>query len=214
MNLKKTIMMCTVQCSNEIRLTIINMGWKFGRGLGPHLPQSPLGWGLPPYQVASWCMQLFGHNRNGPKIGERGLCPFFGGRIEWGLHLTQSRLGWGLAKLPSGILIHAAQPFGRNRYGPKIGWGLCPFGGGGAGSPFKHLVTLSTYRRYTNNCIYLSIYLSIYLTQCGPGRGLPACRVSFWSVQRFGHSARTSQTGQTTVWYHRANRFTNSRPKN
>jgi len=25
------------------------------------------------------------------------------------------------------------------------------------------LVTLSTYRRYTNNCIYLSIYLSIYL---------------------------------------------------
>ena len=27
------------------------------------------------------------------------------------------------------------------------------------------LVTLSTYRRYTNNCIYLSIYLSIYLTR-------------------------------------------------
>ena len=26
------------------------------------------------------------------------------------------------------------QPFGRNRYGPKIG-GLCPFAGGGAGSP-------------------------------------------------------------------------------
>jgi len=26
------------------------------------------------------------------------------------------------------------QPFGRNRYGPKIG-GLCPFGKGGAGSP-------------------------------------------------------------------------------
>jgi len=27
------------------------------------------------------------------------------------------------------------QPFGRYRYGPKIWWGLCPFGGGGAGSP-------------------------------------------------------------------------------
>ena len=26
------------------------------------------------------------------------------------------------------------QPFGRNRYGPKIGWGLCPFRGGGARS--------------------------------------------------------------------------------
>ena len=29
----------------------------------------------------------------------------------------------------------STQPFGRNRYGPKIGWGLCPFGEGGAGSP-------------------------------------------------------------------------------
>jgi len=27
------------------------------------------------------------------------------------------------------------QPFGRNRYGPNIGFGLCPFGGEGAGSP-------------------------------------------------------------------------------
>jgi len=26
--------------------------------------------------------------------------------------------------------------------------------------PTKRLVTLSTYRRYTNNCIYLSIYLN------------------------------------------------------
>jgi len=30
------------------------------------------------------------------------------------------------------------QPFGRNRYGPKIG-GLCPFGGGGAGFPSNTL---------------------------------------------------------------------------
>jgi len=35
---------------------------------GPHLTQSRLGRGLPPYQVA------FGRNRYGPKIG--GLCPF------------------------------------------------------------------------------------------------------------------------------------------
>jgi len=41
-----------------------------GRGeLGPHLTQSRLGRGLPPYQVASWFIQLFGHNRRGPKIG-------------------------------------------------------------------------------------------------------------------------------------------------
>ena len=32
------------------------------------------------------------------------------------------------------------------------------------------------------------------LTQCGQGRGLPACQVSSWCVQAFGHSARTSQT--------------------
>jgi len=27
------------------------------------------------------------------------------------------------------------QPFGHNRHGPKIGWGLCPFAEGRAGSP-------------------------------------------------------------------------------
>ena len=38
------------------------------------------------------------------------------------------------------------------------------------------------------------------LTQCGQGRGLPACQVSSWSIQPFGHSAPTLQTyriGQT-----------------
>jgi len=33
-------------------------------------------------------------------------------------------------------------------------------------NPYKRLVTLSTYRRYTNNCIYLSIYLSIHTALC------------------------------------------------
>ena len=44
---------------------------------GPHLTQSRLRRGLAPYQVAFWCMQPFGHNRNGPKIGE-GLRPLLG----------------------------------------------------------------------------------------------------------------------------------------
>jgi len=39
--------------------------------------------------------------------------------------------------------------------------------------------------------------LGPHLTQCGQGRGLPKCQVSSWSVQPFGHSAQTSQTGQT-----------------
>jgi len=48
--------------------------------------------------------------------------------------------------------------------------------------------------------------LGPYLTQCGRGWGLPACQDSSWSIQPFGHSARTSQTGQdrqtgqTTDW--------------
>jgi len=36
------------------------------------------------------------------------------------------------------------------------------------------------------------------LTQCGQGWGLPARQASSWSVQPFGHSARTSQTDRQT----------------
>jgi len=35
------------------------------------------------------------------------------------------------------------------------------------------------------------------LTRCGQGWGLPACQVSSWFVQLFGHNTPTSQTGQT-----------------
>ena len=64
-------------------LTILNMRWKF-RGLGTHLTQSPLGWDLPPYQLASWCIQPFGHNRSGPKIGEGPIGPFLWSPYEIG----------------------------------------------------------------------------------------------------------------------------------
>jgi len=40
--------------------------------LGPHLTQCCLRRGLPPYQVASWSIQPFGHNRYRPKIGGAG----------------------------------------------------------------------------------------------------------------------------------------------
>jgi len=68
--------------------------------------------------------------------------------------------------LPSGILMHWA--IWHNRYGPKIG-GCTPLG---KGDPSPHL------------------------TQCGQCRVLPACRVSSWSVQPFGHNTPTLQTGQ------------------
>jgi len=59
---------------------------RFWGKLGPHVAQYGLGRGLPPYQVASWCIQPFGHNTNGPKTG--GLCPFFWGGGA-GSHLAQ-----------------------------------------------------------------------------------------------------------------------------
>jgi len=67
--------------------------------------------------------------------------------------------------IPSGILIHAA-------LWPQQIWAenwraLCPFWSGELGP---------------------------HLRQCVRGRGLPACQVSSWSIQPFGHSALTLQT--------------------
>jgi len=39
--------------------------------------------------------------------------------------------------------------------------------------------------------------LGPHLTQCAQGRGLPACQVSSWSVQPFGHNTPTLQTDRT-----------------
>jgi len=78
------------------RFAIIDKHWKLGaRALlgGSWAPSNTMlpGRVLPPYQVASWSIQLFGHNRHGLKIG--GCAPF---RREMGPHLTQCRLGRGL----------------------------------------------------------------------------------------------------------------------
>ena len=124
----------------------------------------------------------FGHNRHWPRIRE--LCPFYGGA---GPHLTQCCLRRGLP--PYQVASWSIQPFGHNRHGLKIG--VCAlFWGAGELGP--------------------------YLTQCARGQGLPPCQVSSWSVQPFGHNtpmSQTDRTGQTTVWQHRANHFTNGRPK-
>jgi len=98
MNMNKPI--TTVQCSNEITVTVINMGRKFGAfdpfwgGDGsPSNTKSP---GLRPTSIPSG---IFMHpaiwlNRNRPKIRERVLPPFWGGGLGPGL--TQCRLGRGL----------------------------------------------------------------------------------------------------------------------
>jgi len=79
----------------------------FGGGeLGPHLTQCRLGRGLPPYQVASGSMQLFGRNRYGPKI-----VPLWG-EGELGPHLTQCGQGRGLPACQ--VSSWSVQPFGHS----------------------------------------------------------------------------------------------------
>ena len=65
------------------RLATIDMGWRGGLlcsfpggGAGRHQTQCGLGRYLLPYQVASWSIQPFGHNRYGPNIGDSA--PFLG----------------------------------------------------------------------------------------------------------------------------------------
>ena len=93
----------------------------FGGGeVGSHLTQCGLGPGLPPYQVATWSIKSFGYNRHGLKVG-RELCPF-----------NAKSPGPSPTSIPSGILIQPAICPQQIR---AENWGLCPFGGGGAGSP-------------------------------------------------------------------------------
>jgi len=56
--------------SNITQIRELSSKSVFGEGeLYPHLTQHHLGQGLPPYHVASWSIQPFGHNRYGLKIG-------------------------------------------------------------------------------------------------------------------------------------------------
>jgi len=91
--------------------------------LGPHLTQCRLSRGLPPYQVVSWPIQPFGHNRHGSKSG--GFCtPLEGAE-------SASNTMWPGPRptsVPSGTLIHLAvwpQYMGRKLVGRAVlllGW--------------------------------------------------------------------------------------------
>ena len=91
-----------------------------GGKLHLHLTRCHLVQGLPPYQVASWSIQPFSHNRNRPKIGDSA--PFWG--EELGPHLAQC----GLDRGPPACQVppKSIQPFGHNRRA-KNSVGLCPF---------------------------------------------------------------------------------------
>ena len=107
---------CSAVAEMGDHLATVDMGRKLGAvpllgELGPHLTQCGLGQGLHPYQVTSWSIQPFGHNRHGPKSG--GV-PLLGGG-ELGPHLTQCRLS-----PPYQVASWSIQLFGHNRHGPKI----------------------------------------------------------------------------------------------
>ena len=55
-----------------------------------------MGWGLPLYQVASWSIQPFGHNRHGPKIG--GSSSQFSANVRCG-----QTAGW--TKMPLDVAV-------------------------------------------------------------------------------------------------------------
>jgi len=82
--------------------------------------------------------------------------------------------------MPSFFL--SIQPFGYNRRGLRITWtASLP-----APVNFEYGVAVPP-----------SVgELDAHLSQRCQGRGLPACQVSSLSLQLFGHSAPTSQTGQ------------------
>ena len=123
-----------------------------GGGLGLHLTQCGLGRGLPPCQVASWSIQLFGHNASAKKWGR--LCPLFMRGA-----LTQCHLGRGLPLYQ--VASWSIQLFGLNRHEPKTG-GCAPLGKAGSTSntmwpeskptsmPNFILIHLTVWPQYTN----------------------------------------------------------------
>jgi len=149
------------------------MSPKLGRGLHPLFqeglsPHLTQSPGLRPTSMLSTILihPVVSTINIGRKFG--GLRPLFGeGRV--GSPSNTKSAGPRPTSIPSGILIHAA--IWPQQVWAENWWGLCPFGGGGAGSP--------------SNTMWP-----------GPRPTCSACQASSWSVQLFGHCARTSQTRQ------------------
>jgi len=171
-----------------------------GQGkLGPHLTQCKT---VSPNRanrcktVRPMTANRFTNDR--PKMGRkfwRWLCapPPWGGE-ELGPHFTQSRLGWGLP--PCQVPSWSIQPFGYNKHG-FIFWGGAPppFSESGGGSlsntkspgprptsiPSGILIHASIWSQQIlaenwGLCPFGEGELGPHLTECGQGRGLPACQ--------------------------------------
>jgi len=99
--------------------------------------------------------------------------------------------------------------------GRKLRETLPPFWGEGGGSPSNTIAWAKAYlhikwhlnpssrlattdigRKLVGCAPLREGELGTHLTQCGQGRGLPACQVSSRSIQPFGHNTPALQTGQ------------------
>ena len=113
--------LATIDMTRKVGAAVPGCCAHFPRGkLVPHLKQSRLGRGLPPYQVASWSIQPFGHNRHAPKSG--GCCGPFGG---WAGFPSSTLWHWQRPIPPYQVASWSIQPFGHNRRGLKSGGGCC-----------------------------------------------------------------------------------------
>ena len=105
--------------------------------------------------------------------------------------------------------------FGHSRHGPKWGGLLCPFHWRAESPsntmlpwprpnsvpnwqlhPSSRLATTDMGQKLGACAPFLGVKLGAHLRML-LGRGLPACQVSFWSIQPFGHNAPTLQTYRT-----------------
>ena len=100
--------------------------------LSPHLTQSRLGQGLPPYQVASQSIQLFGHDGHGPKTGG-GCTPWDRGSWVPIYH----NVAWTKAHLYTKCHLDPFNRLATTDMGRKVAGGGCgaPCREGRAGSP-------------------------------------------------------------------------------
>ena len=94
------------------------------RAPGIRLIYCGLGRGLLPYQVASSSIQLFGHNKHGPKIGWGRVCLF----SRWRWDPIKHKVAWAEAYLHTKWHHRASSRLATTDLAEN--WGLCPFRGG------------------------------------------------------------------------------------
>jgi len=163
--------------------------------MGLHLSQCGLGRGLPPQQVVPSCIQPFGHNRNGRKIGASAPPPFFWGGGSW--VFIEHNVAWTEAHLHAKCHLDPSGRLATIDMGRKLWMGLGPLFGEGSWFPsntkspeprptfvpFGILIhpAIWPHQLWAEN---LGLYpfwegeLGAHLAQCVQGRGLPARQVA------------------------------------